>query len=129
MGQPDDNQAKNSIRTSSSTQLAEANLHTELRLSSSPAAAETNTAEKAVSRRETGTGANQTGKKFITSVTKPRGVDEPEQRDSSESSVNIKNEATVILSHTLFYSSADHSVMHSYHGIHFSKHLFHLLSK
>ena len=101
MAKPDDNQAKNSIRTSSSTQLAEANLPTELRLSSSPAA-ETNTAEEAVSKRETGTGANQTGKKFSTNVTKPRGVDEPEKRDSSESSVNIKNEATIIFSHALF---------------------------
>ena len=125
MAQPDGNQAKNNIRTTSSTQLAAANLHTELRISSSPA--ETNTAEEAVSRRETGTAANQSGEKFSSSLTKRR-VDEPEKRDS-DSSVNIKNEeATVIFSHALIYSSADHRVMHSFHGIHFSKHLFHLLS-
>ena len=124
VAQPDGNQAQNNIRTTSSTQLAAANLHTELRISSSPT--ETKTAEEAVSRRETGTAANQSGEKFSSSVTKRR-VDEPEKRDSS---VNIKNEeATVVFSHALIYSSADHPVMHSFHGIHFSKHLFHLLSK
>ena len=116
MAQPDGNQAKNNIRTTSSTQLGAANLHTELRISSSPT--ETKTAEETVSRRETGTAANQSGEKFSSSVTKRR-VDEPEKRDSS---VNIKNEeATVIFSHALIYSSADHPVMHSFHGIHFSK--------